>query len=63
VPHTIPFSIRAKIFQHLLEIEKQNNSDYNYAPIVISRNYILENAFDRIFVSKRNLKAKLAIKF
>ena len=61
IPHTIPFTIRAKIFQNLI---KQQREGYNgFHPVTINRSYILENAFDRIYMNKANLKGPLQIKF
>ena len=61
IPHTIPFNLRAKIFTHLIY---QQGEEYNgWHPITINRQYILENAYDRIFMNKINLKKKMQIKF
>lgn len=61
VPHTIPFQLRARIFQHI--IYAQGEEAHGYHPISICRSYILENAYDKIFMNKINLKKKLQIQF
>jgi hypothetical protein len=61
VPHTIPFQLRARIFQHI--IYTQGEEAHGVHPISICRSYILENAYDKIFMNKINLKKKLQIQF
>ena len=61
IPHTIPFTIRAKIFQHLVKMQKEEFPGWH--PISINRAFILENAYDKIFMNKVNLKRPLQIKF
>lgn len=62
IPHTIPFTLRAKIFQHCLEVTKQETGPYMH-PISIRRSYIFEDSYGKIYQQKFNLKNKLHIKF
>ena len=61
LPHTIPFTIRAKIFQHLISMHREGYNGFH--PITINRTMILENAYDRIYKNKINLHGNLQIKF
>jgi hypothetical protein len=48
IPHTIPFTLRAKIFQHCLEVNKQESGPYMH-PISIRRSYIFEDSYSKIY--------------
>jgi hypothetical protein len=56
LPHSIPFRLRAKIFQNLIAMQAEELHGWN--PITINRTYILENSFDKIFMMKQNPRAK-----
>jgi len=43
VPHTIPFTLRAKVFQHLLA--EQRNEQAGFHPITVNRVNIFEDAY------------------
>jgi hypothetical protein len=62
MPHTIPFTLRAKVFQHLTKCQQQEYSEFTH-PISINRNLIFEDAFYKIYQQKFNLKNRLMIKF
>ena len=62
MPHTIPFTIRAKIFSHLILQQKQEGGMFIH-PITISRTNIFEDSFNKIYMQKFDLKNKLKIKF
>tara|TARA_B110000285_G_C15092558_1_gene599957 strand:- start:130 stop:819 length:690 start_codon:yes stop_codon:yes gene_type:complete len=61
LPHSIPFRLRAKIFQNLIKMQAEDYHGWN--PITINRTYILENSYDKIFMQKLNPRAKWQIKF
>ena len=61
VPHTIPFTLRAKVFQHLIAVQKDGVVGYH--PVTICRNSIFEDAFQKIYKNKMNMKGNLQIKF
>jgi len=63
VPHAIPFVLRAKIFQHLLILQRVEYSGHYIHPITITRATIVEDAFAKLFMQKFNMKKQLAIKF
>jgi predicted metallopeptidase len=48
LPHTIPFTLRAKVFQHLTKCQQQEYSIYTH-PISINRSLIFEDAFHKIY--------------
>lgn len=48
IPHTIPFSLRAKIFQHLIGLQRQHYGGYIH-PIRINRSTIFEDSYHKIF--------------
>jgi len=56
LPHSIPFRLRAKIFQNLIKMQAEDYHGWN--PITINRTYILENSYDKIFMQKLNPRAK-----
>ena len=65
-PQCYPFTVRAKIFTHILDsmkIENHHGFFNSGSQIQIRRDYILEDAFDQIFVKKINLQAKFRIQF
>jgi ubiquitin-protein ligase E3 C len=61
IPHAVPFQLRAKIFQQIIYAQGEEYTGWH--PVTINRAYILENAFDKIYMNKINLKKKLQIQF
>ena len=56
-PQCYSFNLRAKVFTHLLDHLKSENHHgfYNSGAVIpIRRDYIVEDAFDNIFVNKLN---------
>jgi hypothetical protein len=48
IPHTIPFTLRAKIFQHCIEVNKEQSSPFMH-PITIRRTHIFEDSYSKIY--------------
>ena len=48
IPHTIPFTLRAKIFQHCISVTKNEQSPFMH-PISISRSHIFEDSYAKIY--------------
>lgn len=63
IPHTIPFDVRAKILQHVLSTQRQEYHGGYIHPIQINRAMLFEDAYNKLFMQKFNMKKQLSIKF
>ena len=65
-PQTIPFPVRAYFFRSLIQNDKDaryNQSMWHSEVVEIRREFILEDAFERIFPMGTNIKNRFRIEF